>query len=322
MGFGSSEMVIKSRICEMLGVEYPIFQGGMAWAATAELASAVSNAGGVGMIAAGNMPPDLLKEEIKKTKAWTSKPFGVNIYYMSPFVEEVIDVVIEERVPIVATGAGNPGKHIKRFKEAGIKVIPVVASVALAKRLERAGADALIAEGMECGGHIGEISTMALIPQIVDAVNIPVIAAGGIADGRGMVAAFALGAQAIQMGTRFLCSKECIAHENFKKKIIEAKDRSTTVTGMKTGHPVRVLENRLSKEFKLLEERGASKEELEKLGEGKLRLAVIEGDVEWGSLMAGQISGMIKDIKSCKEIIEDTVREAVEIIKKLKRAIS
>jgi enoyl-[acyl-carrier protein] reductase II len=314
-------MVIKSKICEILGVEYPIFQGGMAWAATAELASAVSNAGGVGMIAAGSMTPDLLREEIKKVRTWTSKPFGVNIYYMSPFVEEIIDVVIEEKVPIVATGAGNPGKHIKRFKEADIKVIPVVASVALAKRLERIGADALIAEGMECGGHIGEITTIAIIPQITDAVNIPVIAAGGIADGRGMAAAFALGAQGIQMGTRFICSKECIAHENFKRKIIEARDRTTTVTGRRTGHPVRVLQNRLSKEFEALEEGGASKEELERLGEGKLRLAVIEGDMEWGSLMAGQISGMIKDIKSCKEIIEDIVREAVDVIRNLEGVI-
>ncbi|MDP2953957.1 MAG: nitronate monooxygenase, partial [Chloroflexota bacterium] len=273
----------------------------MAWLGTAELASAVSNAGGLGIIGAGNAPASWVREQIYCTRQKTAAPFGVNIMLLSPYAEEVIEAVLEERVPVVTTGAGNPGVLIPRFKKAGIKVIPVVSSVALARRLERSGADALIAEGMESGGHIGETATMPLVPQVVEAVKIPVIAAGGIADGRGLAAALALGAQGIQMGTRFVCSEECIAHPNFKRKILEAKDRSTMVTGQSLGHPVRALENRMARQFETLEKGGASPEELMAFGADKLRQGVIEGDVENGTLMAGQIAGLIKDIKPAKE---------------------
>lgn len=310
---------MRTPLCDLLGIEYPIIQGGMAWVATAELAAAVSNAGGLGIIGAGNMTGELIRAEIQKCKALTSRPFGVNVYYLSPFVEEVMEAVIAERVPVVTTGAGNPGKHIERLHANGTKVIPVVASVALAKRLERVGADALIAEGMECGGHIGEITTMALVPQIVAAVNIPVIAAGGIADGRGLAAALALGAQGVQMGTRFVLSEECTVHPRYKEALLKARDRSTVVTGASTGHPVRVLENKLAREFLQKEREGASKEELEKLGTGRLRAAVRDGDVEYGSVMAGQIAGFIQDILPVREIITRTVREADDILAALGR---
>ncbi len=306
--------MIRTELCDLLGIEYPIFQGGMAWAGTGRLAGAVSEAGGLGIIGAGNMPPDALREEIKKVREITDKPFGVNIMLLSPFAQQIKDVVIEERVPVVTTGAGNPGPFMRDLKKYGIKVIPVVASVALAKRLEREGADALVAEGLESGGHIGTITTMALIPQIVDAVSIPVVAAGGIADGRGMVAALALGAKGIQMGTRFVASSEAEVHELYKKAIIKATDRSTVETGRSTGHPVRVIKNKLAREFIKLEAQGASPEELEKLGTGALRRAVVEGDIDMGSVMAGQISGLIKDIKPVKTIIEDIVKEAEELI--------
>jgi len=292
-------------ICKLLNIKYPVFQGGMAWIGTAELASAVSNAGGLGIIGAGHMPPDILRAEIQKAKQWTDKPFGVNIMLMSPFVKEVMQVVVDEKVPVVTTGAGNPGEYIPALKEIGSKVIPVVASVALAKRLVRTGVDAVIAEGTESGGHIGDITTMALVPQIVDAVDVPVIAAGGIADSRGVAAAFALGAVGVQMGTRFVLSQECIAHENYKKLVLKAKDRSTVVTGRSTGHPVRVIANKLTREYLDLENNGASVEELEKLGAGKLHLATHKGDVENGSVMIGQISGMLKEVKPVKEIIEN-----------------
>lgn len=309
--------MIRTVICDKLGIEYPIIQGGMAWLGTWELASAVSEAGGLGIIGAGNAPPQWLKGQIKMMREKTEKPFGVNIMLMSPFVDEIISLVIEEQVPIVALGGGNPGVYIPRLKEAGIKVIPVISSVALARRAERLGVEAIVAEGMESGGHIGDTATMALIPQVVDAVDLPVIAAGGIADGRGLVAALALGAQGIQMGTRFVCSAECIAHPAFKEKLLQAHDRATVVTGESTGHPVRVLKNRMSREFLRLEKEGASKEELEKFGEGKLRLGVIEGDLENGSLMAGQISGLIREIKPVKEIIAEMIAEAEAIIAKL-----
>jgi len=299
-------------ICDLLEIKYPIIQGGMAWIATAELAAAVSNAGGLGIIGAGNAPAKVVKDEIKKAKDLTGKPFGVNIYFMSPFVDEVIDVVIEEEVPVVTTGAGNPGRYISLFKEKGVKVIPVISSVALAKRLERSGVDAIIAEGMECGGHIGELTTMALVPQVANAVDIPIIAAGGIADGRGFLAALALGAQGVQMGTRFVCAKECIVHDNYKMAIINSKDRSTVTTGRATGHPVRVIKNKLSQQFDSLEKSNADISELEALGSGKLRLAAIDGDVQNGSIMAGQISGMVKDIKTVKDIIKDMLQEAKE----------
>lgn len=295
-------------ICDLLNIKYPIMQGGMAWIGTAELVAAVSNAGGLGIIGTGHMPPEALKNEIKKAKALTTKPFGVNIMLMSPFVKEVMEVVIEERVPVVTTGAGNPGEYIGALKEIGAKVIPVVASVALAKRLAKTGVDAVIAEGMESGGHIGTITTMALVPQIVDAVDIPVIAAGGIADARGVVAAFALGAQGIQIGSRFVASKECIAHANYKQAVLKAKDRSTVVTGVSTGHPVRVIGNKLTREYLELEKNGASLEELEKLGAGKLHLATHEGDVENGSVMIGQIAGMIQSIQSVEEIMQDFMK--------------
>jgi len=313
--------LIKTPLCDLLNIKYPIIQGGMAWVATSELASAVSNAGGLGVIGAGNADPNWVREEIRKTRTLTDKPFGVNIYFLSPYAEEVMKVVIEEKVPVVTTGAGNPGKYIPFLKEKGIKIFPLVSSVALAVRLERLGVDGLIAEGMECGGHIGELTTMALVPQVVSAVKIPVIAAGGIADGRGFVAALALGAQGIQMGTRFIASEECKVHENYKRAILKAKDRDTVVTGASTGHPVRVIYNKLAREFLELEKKGVPIEELEKFGTGRLRSAVINGDVEYGSVMAGQISGLINDIKPVKDIIEDIVKEAENIIKNLQNFI-
>ncbi|SEJ07802.1 enoyl-[acyl-carrier protein] reductase II [Propionispira arboris] len=294
-------------ICKLLHIQYPIFQGGMAWIGTAELASAVSNAGGLGIIGAGHMPPDILRAEIQKVKSWTNKPFGVNIMLMSPFVKEVMQVVVDEKVPVVTTGAGNPGEYIPALKAIGSKIIPVVASVALAKRLARTGVDAVIAEGTESGGHIGEITTMALVPQIVDAVDIPVIAAGGIGDSRGLAAAFALGAQGVQIGSRFVLSKECIAHDNYKNSVLKAKDRATVVTGRSTGHPVRVIGNKLTREYLELEKTGVSVDELEKLGAGKLHLATHKGDVENGSVMIGQISGLLHELKSVDEIIHDLV---------------
>jgi len=310
-------MFENNAICKLLNIKYPIFQGGMAWIGTAELASAVSNAGGLGLIGAGHMPPDILKKEIQKCKGWTDKPFGVNIMLMSPFVKEVMQLMVDERVPVVTTGAGNPGEYLPALKEVGSKVIPVVASVALAKRLAKGGVDAVIAEGCESGGHIGEISTMPLIPQVVDAVDVPVIAAGGFADSRGMAAAFALGASAIQMGTRFVLSTECIAHENYKNFVLKAKDRSTVVTGRSLGHPVRVLANKLTRTFHEMEAAGATPEELEKLGEGKLHLATHKGDVENGSVMIGQISGMLDDIKPVKAIVDDIINGLPQAVAEL-----
>ena len=309
--------MIKTDICDLLQIEYPILQGGMAWLGTAELAAAVSEAGGLGIIGAGHMPPDIFRNEIHKLKGRTSKPFGCNIMLMSPFVKEVMEVVVEERVPVITTGAGNPGVYIPALKEIGTKVIPVVASVLLAKRLLRGGIDAIIAEGTESGGHVGDITTMALIPQVVDAVDVPVIAAGGIADGRGMAAAFALGAQAVQMGTRFVLSEECIAHENYKNAVLKAKDRATVMTGLTTGHPVRIIDNALAHKYKSLEFSGGSKEELENLGAGTLRKAAIDGDVKEGSVMIGQISGMLTDVKPCATIIKDIMAETETVIKHL-----
>lgn len=311
--------MFKTRICELLNIEYPILQGGMAWVATAELASAVSEAGGLGIIGAGNMSGEMLREEIRKARSLTDRPFGVNIMLLSEYVEEQMKVVLEERPAVITTGAGNPGAYIPPLKEKGIKIIPVVASVALAMRLERIGVDALIAEGNESGGHIGELSTMALVPQVVDAVSIPVIAAGGIADGRGFVAALALGAEGVQMGTRFVCSEECTVHPAYKQAIVKAKDRDTVITGRPTGHPVRCLRNKLTRQFEELEARCAPPEELEELGKGKLRAAAVEGDVEYGSVMAGEISGLIKDIKPVKEILEGIIREAEEILRSLEK---
>ncbi|MBO5588668.1 MAG: enoyl-[acyl-carrier-protein] reductase FabK [Anaerovibrio sp.] len=300
-------MFEENPICKLLNIKYPIFQGGMAWIGTAELASAVSNAGGLGIIGAGHMPPDILRAEIQKAKKWTDKPFGVNIMLMSPFVKEVMQVVVDERVAVVTTGAGNPAEYLPALKEVGTKVIPVVASVALAKRLVRSGVDAVIAEGTESGGHIGDITTMALVPQVVDAVDVPVIAAGGIGDSRGITAAIALGASGVQMGTRFVVSEECIAHENYKNLVLKAKDRSTVVTGRSTGHPVRVISNKMTREYAELEAKQTPVEELEKFGAGRLNLATHKGDVENGSVMIGQISGMLDEIKPVAVIMEELV---------------
>lgn len=297
-------------LCKLLDIKYPILQGGMAWLGTSELVSAVSEAGGLGTIGSGHAHPDWLKEEIRKVKEATDRPFAVNIMLMSPFLKDNLKIVLDERVPVVTFGAGNPGSHVPVLKEAGIKVIPVVSSTALAIRLDRLGVDAFIAEGMESGGHIGDTATFPLVPQVVDAVHVPVIAAGGIADGRGLAAALALGAQGAQMGTRFICSSECIAHQNFKEYIIQARDRSTVVTGNSTGHPVRCLANKFSRRFSEMEKGGKSAEELDALGRGSMHAGVIAGDLENGSLMAGQIAGLIKDIKPVREIINEIVAQA------------
>ncbi len=307
----------ENRITRLFGCEYPILQGGMAWVADAELAAAVSNGGGVGIIAAANMPPDLLEDEIRKAESLTDKPFGVNIMMMSSTVDSVIEIVTRHHVPIVTTGAGSPGKVLDALKPHGTIVVPVIASVAQAKRVEKQGADVVVAEGMEAGGHIGEITTMALVPQIVDAVEIPVIAAGGIADGRGAAAAFALGAEGIQVGTRFVCSAESTAHQAYKEAVIGARDRSNVITGKVTGHPVRCLKNKLTAKFEELDREGAPIEEYEKLGAGKLRAAVVDGDMEWGSVMAGQISALINDILPTAKIIEDIFGEAQKILSEL-----
>ena len=306
---------MKTRITDLLGIEYPIIQGGMAWVAEHHLAAAVSEAGGFGLIGAASAPAEIVREEIRKAKALTDKPFGVNIMLLNPNSEEVAKVVVEEGVKAVTTGAGNPEKFIPMFKEAGIKVIPVVASVAMAKRMERYGADAVVAEGMEAGGHIGSQTTMALIPQVVDAVDIPVIAAGGIGDGRGFAAVTMLGAEAVQMGTRFVVADESIVHDNYKDRIVKAKDIDTVVTGLSTGHPIRVLINQMTKEYLKLEESGAPFEELEKLTLGALRKAVMDGDIKNGSVMAGQIAGLVHKRQSCKEIIEEIMREAESLLK-------
>ena len=305
---------MKSRLCDLVGIEYPVIQGGMAWVATAELAAAVSNGGGLGIIAAGGAPADVVRDQIRKCRELTDKPFGVNVMLMSPFAADVMQVVIEEKPAVVITGAGNPGKYIPAIKEAGIKIIPVIASVAMAKKMEKDGADAVVAEGTEAGGHIGEITTMCLVPQIVDAVSIPVVAAGGIADARGAVAAFALGADGIQVGTRFICSDECIAHQNYKTAVLKAKDRDAVVTGRSTGAPVRALKNKLTREYAKLEAEGASKDEIEQLGVGGLRRAFAEGDVQMGSLMAGQSAAMVNEIEPCADIIRSYFKGIDEII--------
>ena len=305
---------MKTRITELLGIEYPIIQGGMAWVAEHNLAAAVSNAGGLGLIAAASAPPEVVREEIRKTKELTDKPFGVNVMLLNPNAEEVAHIVVEEGVKVVTTGAGNPGKFMELWKENGVKVIPVVASVAMAKMMQRGGADAVVAEGMESGGHIGSATTMTLVPQIVDAVSIPVIAAGGIADGRGFAAATMLGAEGVQMGTAFVVAKESIVHENYKQRVIKAKDIDSEITGMSTGHPIRVIRNKMTKEYQRKEKEGASFEELELLTLGSLRKAVMDGDVVNGSVMAGQIAGMIKEEQTTKEIIENVMKQAKELL--------
>ena len=306
--------MISTVIDQSLGLEFPIFQGGMAWVADASLAAGVSNAGGLGIIAAMNSNGEQLREEIRKCKTMTDKIFGVNIMLMSPFAEEVSDVVVEEGIKVITTGAGNPGKYISMWKEAGIKVIPVVASVAQARLMEKSGADAVVAEGMESGGHIGEATTMTLVPQVVDAVSIPVIAAGGIADGRGIAAAFMLGAEAVQMGTRFVVSKESIVSQAYKDRVIKAKDIDSTVTGMSHGHPIRCLRNKMTREYLKLEKEGRPFEELEYLTLGTLRKAVMEGDVDNGTVMAGQIAGMVKKEQTCKEMIEEMMDQTEKLL--------
>ncbi|HSV31297.1 MAG TPA: nitronate monooxygenase [Atribacteraceae bacterium] len=313
---------MRTRVTDILGIRYPILQGGMAWVSTAQLAAAVSRGGGLGIIGAGGMSANELREEIRRAKTLTTEPFGVNLMLLSPVIAEQIYVVKEERVPVVTTGAGNPSSLLKEFNQLGILTVPVVASVSLAKRLERSGADLVIAEGMESGGHIGEITTMCLIPQMVDALDIPVVAAGGIGDGRGMAASFALGAEGVQMGTRFICTMECMVHERYKQAIIKASDRSTTITGLSTGHPVRSLRNRLSRRFTELEERRACREEMEALGEGCLRRAACEGEIEDGSVMAGQIAGLIHDCMPVGQIIERLIEETKKALFHLERIVS
>lgn len=295
-------------ITELLNIKYPIIQGGMAWIADASLAVGVSEAGGLGIIS-GVGPTEVVRAQIRKAKELTDKPFGVNVMLMQDNADEIAHLVCDEKVPVVTTGAGSPGKYIEMWKSHGIKVIPVVPSVAIAKRMEKFGADAVIAEGIESGGHIGQTTTMSLVPQVVDAVNIPVIAAGGIGDGRGIAASFMLGAVGVQMGTRFLVSNECNVHKNYKEKVLKAKDIETEVTGTSTSHPVRVLRNKLTREYIKIEKSNSNSEKLESLTRGALRKAVIEGDTENGSVMAGQIAGLVKKEQSCKEIIEELMTE-------------
>ena len=305
---------MKTRVTELLGIEYPVIQGGMAWVAEHNLAAAVSEAGGLGIIGAGVAPAEFVREQIRKVKEVTDKPFGVNVMLMNPEADAIAQVIVDEGVKVVTTGAGNPAKYMEMWKAAGVKVIPVVASVAMAKLMERGGADAVVAEGMESGGHIGSTTTFALVPQVVDAVSIPVIAAGGIADGRGMAAAFMLGAEAVQIGTRFVVATESIVHENYKQQLIKAKDIDSAVTGMSTGHPVRSIRNKMTKEYLRMEKEGADFMELEKLTLGSLRKAVVEGDVVNGTVMAGQIAGLVKKEQPCKEIITEIVDEAEKLM--------
>ena len=306
---------MKTEITKLLDIEYPILQGGMAWVAEYHLAAGVSNAGGLGIIGAANAPAEWVREQIRAAKKLTDKPFGVNVMLMSPYAEDVARVIAEEGVKVVTTGAGNPEKYMELWKSAGVKVIPVVASVALAKRMQRCSADAVIAEGCESGGHVGESTTMALVPQVVDAVDIPVIAAGGIADGRGIAAAFMLGARGVQMGTHFITTDECQVHENYKAQILRAKDIDTRVTGRSTGHPVRTLRNEMTRVYLEKEKEGASFEELEALTLGGLRRAVQEGDVKTGSVMAGQSAGLVKETCSCKELVQRLVKETEALLK-------
>ena len=307
---------MKTRVTEAIGIEKPIFQGGMAWISEHKLAAAVSNAGGLGIISAMNAPADYLRKEIRACRELTDKPFGVNVMLMSPHVAEVAQVLLEEHVPVITTGAGMPDKYMKEWVPAGIKVVPVVQSVAIARRVERFGATAVIAEGGESGGHIGEMSTMALVPQVVDAVSIPVIAAGGIADGRGMAAAFMLGAEGVQMGTRFLCAEECVAHENYKEKVLKARDIDTIVTGRRLGHPVRALKNPFTNEFAKLEyDASKTNEEVEQFGVGALRRAAVEGDEKQGSFLCGQIAGLVKQIEPAAAIIDDVMSGAEKLLR-------
>lgn len=312
---------MKTQITELLGIEYPVIQGGMAWVADAQLAANVSKAGGIGFIGAANAPAEWVREQIHIARQITDKPFGVNVMLLSPHADEVAAVVAEEKVAAVTTGAGNPAKYMEMWKNSGIRVIPVVASVALARMMEKCGADAVVAEGMESGGHIGEQTTMSLVPQVVDAVAIPVIAAGGIGDGRGMAAAFMLGAQAVQIGTRFIVAKECNVHQAYKDRVIQARDIDSEVTGRSTGHPVRSLRNQMTRKYQALEKEGAGFEELELLTLGALRKAVVDGDVKNGTVMAGQIAGLIKKEQTCSEIIKELMDGMSNVIEHVRGEI-
>lgn len=309
--------MINTKICSLLNIKYPILQGGMAQISDATLAAAVSEAGGLGVIAAGNNTPEELKKEIDKIRLLTDKPFGVNVMLLNVHADSICKLLAEEEVPVIITGAGNPGVHMKMWKDKGIKVIPVVPSVAYAKHLEKTGAAALICEGTEAGGHVGEITTMCLVPQVVDAVSIPVIAAGGIGDGRGIAAAFCLGAEGVQVGTRFLSAFECKVHQNYKNRVLKANDTDTAVTGRKTGHPVRVLKNKLVSQFKELEKNNSPVEDFENLGRGRLYMAAVEGNVDYGSVMSGQVAGLINKEQSCNEIITEMFNEAENILKNM-----
>lgn len=313
--------LIRTALCDLLNIEYPILQGGMAWVATAELAAAVSNGGGLGIIGSGAAPLDWLKEQLYRARQLTNKPFGVNVMLRSPYVDEIMELLQSQPVAVVTTGAGNPGKYVPPLKRVGTKVIPVVSSVALAKRLIRSGVDALIAEGMESGGHIGESSTMALVPQVVNAVDIPVIAAGGVYDGRGFIAALSLGAVGVQMGTRFICATECTVHPKVKEAVIKSKDRDTAVSGAATGHPVRALRNKLTRKYEEMEKNNAPTEEIEKLGVGSLRRAMVEGDVVTGTVMSGQVCAMVQQVQPAKEIILDVINSAVEVLAQINKKV-
>lgn len=304
---------IKTKITDMLGIEYPIFQGGMAWIADASLAGAVSRAGGLGIISCGVLKVDVIREQVRKIREMTDRPYGLNVMLTSRYTDDIMQMIIDEKVPVVTTGAGNPGKYIPTLKEHGVCVIPVAGSVPIAQRAARAGADAVIAEGMESGGHIGEATTMALVPQVIDAIDVPVIAAGGIADGRGMAAAFMLGAQGVQLGTRFLSAEECTVAPEYKQAILKARATSTTVTGSSTGHPIRVIRNKLSRKIQMMEKHGGDQEEIIKLGIGALRRAVQEGDVDHGSVMSGQIAGLVKKEQPAAEIIADLMADCVDV---------
>lgn len=306
--------MLNTCLSELLEIKYPIFQGGMSYLGNAELAAAVSDAGGLGIISSGSLPPEWLREQIELARWLTDKPFGINIMLRSPFVKEVVKIIIEERVSIVTIGGGNPEEYLPKLLEAKAKAIPVVSNIALARRLVDAGANALIAEGMEAGGHIGEISTFSLVPQLIGEVSVPVIAAGGIADGHGLTAALSLGANGVQMGTRFICAEECPAHPNFKQKILAADDQATTVIGQTVGHPIRCLKNQLTQQYLAMERRGVGEKELNQLIQGKLYIGLIEGDLENGLLMAGQVAGLIKEIKSAAAIIEEIITQAEVII--------
>lgn len=314
-------MALPTRVTRLLGIEHPIIQGGMAWTATAELSAAVSNAGGLGVIGAGHMPTDVLKEQIALAKALTERPFGVNLMLLTPHIDDLVQLVLDKHVPVVTTGAGNPGPYMNDLKDRGIKVLPIAPSTALAKRLERVGADAIIGEGMEAGGHIGELTTMVLTPLLAGAVDVPVIAAGGIADGRALAATFALGAEAVQVGTRFMCAEECTIHPSVKEKVLRAKDRDSIVTGYSTGHPVRVLKNKLTRQLEELD-RANKPEEIEALGSGKLSLAMRDGDCDMGSLMAGQCSALVEDIQPAAQIIAGMIEEAERVMSALGKMAS